>query len=212
MDSPADVNEQSPGVPGTGTSGSTGTPGHRVRRGWRCTRSTRIASSAWRGATCGCTSRAWAPTTSTHAVPVIVRGEGCYVYDEHGKRYLDAPLRAVLRERRPRPQRARARRPRRRCASSASTRTGATRTRPRSSSRRASRELAPGQPQPRVLHLRRLGGGRVGVEAREGLPPRHAASTTRHKLISRKLAYHGTSMGALTATGAAAAARRRSNR
>src|SRR5258708_18489335 len=24
-----------------------------------------------------------------HSVPVIVRGEGCYVYDEHGKRYLD---------------------------------------------------------------------------------------------------------------------------
>src|SRR5581483_4752943 len=24
-----------------------------------------------------------------HPVPVIVRGEGCYVYDEHGKRYLD---------------------------------------------------------------------------------------------------------------------------
>src|SRR5947209_18018922 len=23
-------------------------------------------------------------------VPVIVRGEGCYVYDEHGHRYLDA--------------------------------------------------------------------------------------------------------------------------
>ena len=22
-------------------------------------------------------------------VPIIVRGEGCYVYDEHGKRYLD---------------------------------------------------------------------------------------------------------------------------
>src|SRR5271155_2705814 len=22
-------------------------------------------------------------------VPVIVRGEGCYVYDQHGKRYLD---------------------------------------------------------------------------------------------------------------------------
>src|ERR1700728_2438412 len=22
-------------------------------------------------------------------VPVIVRGDGCYVYDEHGKRYLD---------------------------------------------------------------------------------------------------------------------------
>ncbi|HME01581.1 MAG TPA: aminotransferase class III-fold pyridoxal phosphate-dependent enzyme, partial [Solirubrobacteraceae bacterium] len=24
-----------------------------------------------------------------HDVPVIVRGEGCYVYDEHGKRHLD---------------------------------------------------------------------------------------------------------------------------
>src|SRR6202140_93573 len=24
-----------------------------------------------------------------HEVPVIVRGEGCYVYDRHGKRYLD---------------------------------------------------------------------------------------------------------------------------
>src|ERR1700693_5934789 len=22
-------------------------------------------------------------------IPIIVRGEGCYVYDEHGKRYLD---------------------------------------------------------------------------------------------------------------------------
>src|SRR3954451_18693572 len=24
-----------------------------------------------------------------HEVPVLVRGEGCYVFDEHGKRYLD---------------------------------------------------------------------------------------------------------------------------
>src|SRR5438270_8186044 len=24
-----------------------------------------------------------------HEVPIITRGEGCYVYDEHGKRYLD---------------------------------------------------------------------------------------------------------------------------
>src|ERR1700722_16819236 len=24
-----------------------------------------------------------------HDVPVIVRGDGCYVYDEHGRRYLD---------------------------------------------------------------------------------------------------------------------------
>ena len=26
---------------------------------------------------------------SDHEVPIIVRGEGCYVYDEHGNRYLD---------------------------------------------------------------------------------------------------------------------------
>jgi adenosylmethionine-8-amino-7-oxononanoate aminotransferase len=25
-----------------------------------------------------------------HEIPIIVKGEGCYVYDEHGKRYLDA--------------------------------------------------------------------------------------------------------------------------
>ena len=37
---------------------------------------------------CGCTSRAWAATT-THEVPIIVRGEGPYVWDEHGNRYLD---------------------------------------------------------------------------------------------------------------------------
>ena len=24
-----------------------------------------------------------------HEIPIIVRGEGCYVYDDHGSRYLD---------------------------------------------------------------------------------------------------------------------------
>ena len=24
-----------------------------------------------------------------HEIPIIVRGDGCYVYDEHGNRYLD---------------------------------------------------------------------------------------------------------------------------
>src|SRR5580700_7367176 len=27
--------------------------------------------------------------SDTHEIPIIVRGEGCYVYDEHGNRYLD---------------------------------------------------------------------------------------------------------------------------
>src|SRR4051812_39687378 len=73
-----------------------------------------------------------------HELPIIVRGEGSYVFDEHGKRYLDGLSalfcvnaghgRAELGQ-------AAASRPR----SSASTRTGATRTRSRSSWRRASR-------------------------------------------------------------------------
>src|ERR1700722_17740829 len=27
--------------------------------------------------------------SDTQEIPIIVRGEGCYVYDEHGNRYLD---------------------------------------------------------------------------------------------------------------------------
>src|SRR6201996_20055 len=27
--------------------------------------------------------------SDANEIPIIVRGEGCYVYDEHGKRYLD---------------------------------------------------------------------------------------------------------------------------
>ena len=45
-------------------------------------------SRSSRAGTCGCTSRGCRPT-SDHEVPIIVRGEGCYVYDEHGNRYLD---------------------------------------------------------------------------------------------------------------------------
>ena len=31
-----------------------------------------------------------------HEIPIIARGEGCYVYDEHGKRYLDGLIDAVV--------------------------------------------------------------------------------------------------------------------
>jgi len=60
-----------------------------------------------------------------YEVPVIVRGEGCYLYDDRGKRYLDAlaGLFAVNIGY---------------CASCRTTRTGRTRTRGRSSSPRAS--------------------------------------------------------------------------
>ena len=41
-----------------------------------------------RATTCGCTSPACRRTTNA-AVPIIVRGEGTYIWDDKGKRYLD---------------------------------------------------------------------------------------------------------------------------
>ena len=40
-------------------------------------------------------------------VPIIARGEGCYVCDDHGQALPRRPLGAVLRQRRPRPRGAR---------------------------------------------------------------------------------------------------------
>ena len=99
-------------------------------------------------------------------IPIIVRGEGCYVFDEHGKRYLDG-LSALF------------------CVNTGHGRAGARRRPPPRRPRElgfftnwsyahpraielAARiaGLAPDGPRPRLLHLRRLGGGRVGVEAR----------------------------------------------
>ena len=82
------------------------------------------------------------------------------------------PLGAVLRQRRPRPDRdrrgdgapGRGARLRHHLELRASARDRA---------RRADRLAGPGRPQPRLLHLRRLGGGRVGDQARARLPPAH---------------------------------------
>ncbi len=106
-----------------------------------------------------------------HEVPVIVRGEGCYVYDEHGKRYLDGLSalycvnighgRAELGE----------------AAARQAKELGVLhqlelRAPPLDRAGDADRAARPGQPQPRVLHLGRLGGRGERVEAREGLPRR----------------------------------------
>ncbi len=134
-----------------------------------------------------------------HAVPVITRGEGCYVYDENGKRYLDA-LSALY------------------CVNVGYGRqelvqaaaeqmtqlpffTNWSYAHPPSielAARVAS--LAPGNLN-RVFFT---SGGSEAVESAWKLAKAyfHARGEhNRHKLISRKLAYHGTSMGALTATG-----------
>jgi len=134
-----------------------------------------------------------------HEVPVIARGEGCYVYDEHGKRYLDGLSalycvnighgRAEIGE-------AAARQ-----AAELGFYTNWSYAHPRSielATRVA--ELAPGNLN-RVFFT---SGGSEAVESAWKLAKAYHAERgepRRHKIISRNLAYHGTSMGALSATG-----------
>src|SRR5438876_7547353 len=132
-------------------------------------------------------------------VPVIVRGEGCYVYDEHGKRYLDG-LSALY------------------CVN-----IGHGRGELADAAARQARELGFytnwSYAHPRAIELATriaglapaslnrvffTSGGSEAVESAWKLAKAYHASRgerARHKLISRVLAYHGTSMGALTATG-----------
>jgi adenosylmethionine-8-amino-7-oxononanoate aminotransferase len=134
-----------------------------------------------------------------HEVPVIVRGEGCYVYDEHGKRYLDglSALYCVnIGHGRTELGQAAARQ-----AEELGFYTNWSYAHPRSielATRIA--KLAPGELN-RVFFT---SGGSEAVESAWKLAKAYHAANgepTRHKLISRRLAYHGTSMGALTATG-----------
>jgi adenosylmethionine-8-amino-7-oxononanoate aminotransferase len=138
--------------------------------------------------------------TYAHAdVPVIVRGDGCYVYDEHGKRYLDglSALYCVnIGHGRSELGEAAARQ-----AKELGFYTNWSYAHPRSIELAARiAGLAPGNLN-RVFFT---SGGSESVESAWKLAKayHHArGESTRHKLISRKLAYHGTSMGALTATG-----------
>ncbi len=132
-------------------------------------------------------------------VPIIVRGDGCYVYDEHGKRYLDGLSalycvnvghgRSELGE-------AAAKQ-----AAELGFYTNWSYAHPRSielATRIA--ELAPGDLN-RVFFT---SGGSESVESAWKLAKSYYGAQgepKRHKIISRFLAYHGTSMGALTATG-----------
>ncbi len=132
-------------------------------------------------------------------VPIIVRGEGCYVYDEHGNRYLDG-LSALF------------------CVNIGHGRgdiaqAGADQARelgfftnwsyahPRAielATRIAS--LAPGDLN-RVFFT---SGGSEAVESALKLSRQYHKLTgkpNKYKVIAREIAYHGTSLGALSATG-----------
>jgi len=134
-----------------------------------------------------------------HEIPLIVRGEGCYVYDDRGNRYLDG-LSALF------------------CVNAGHGRTelGEAAARqveeldfytlwsyahPRAielAARIAS--LAPGDLN-RVFFT---SGGSEAVESALKLARnyhRMHGKGQKHKVIAREIAYHGTSLGALSATG-----------
>jgi adenosylmethionine-8-amino-7-oxononanoate aminotransferase len=134
-----------------------------------------------------------------HEIPIIVRGEGCYVYDEHGKRYLDG-LSALF------------------CVNIGHGRadiaqagvdqakelgffTNWSYAHPPAielAARVAS--LAPGDLN-RVFFT---SGGSEAVESALKLARQYfklVGKPNKYKVIAREIAYHGTSLGALSATG-----------
>jgi adenosylmethionine-8-amino-7-oxononanoate aminotransferase len=134
-----------------------------------------------------------------HDVPIIVRGDGCYVYDDHGKRYLDG-LSALF------------------CVNAGHGRaeigeaaakqaaelgfyTNWSYAHPRAIELAAKiAELAPGDLN-RVFFT---SGGGEAVESAWKLAKafhKRTGNPLKTKLIARDLAYHGTFHGALAATG-----------
>ncbi len=134
-----------------------------------------------------------------HEVPVLVRGEGCYVWDEHGKRYLDG-LSALF------------------CVNA-----GHGRAELGEAAAAQAKELGFyttwSYAHPRAIELAAriaglapydlnrvffTSGGSEAVESAWKLARNYhrlRGDGQRIKLIARELAYHGTSLGALAATG-----------
>jgi adenosylmethionine-8-amino-7-oxononanoate aminotransferase len=134
-----------------------------------------------------------------HDVPILVRGEGCYVFDEHGKRYLDG-LSALF------------------CVNA-----GHGRAELADAAAAQAKELAFytnwSYAHPPAIELAAriaslaphdlnrvffTSGGSEAVESAWKLARNYhriRGEGTRTKLIARELAYHGTSLGALAATG-----------
>jgi adenosylmethionine-8-amino-7-oxononanoate aminotransferase len=135
----------------------------------------------------------------THEVPVMVRGEGAYVYDQHGKRYLDG------------------------LAGLFTSQIGHGRTELANAAAKQASELAYfplwtyAHPQAIALadriadlapgDLNRIfftSGGSEAVESAWKLARQYfklIGQPGRYKVISRNIAYHGTTMGALSITG-----------
>src|SRR3954451_16374611 len=134
-----------------------------------------------------------------HEMPIIVRGDGCYVYDQHGKRYLDG-LSALF------------------CVNA-----GHGRTEIGEAAAKQVEELAFftnwSYAHPRAIELAArianlapgdlnrvffTSGGSEAVESALKMCRNYhrlRGDGQRYKLIAREIAYHGTTMGCLSGTG-----------
>ena len=99
-------------------------------------------------------------------MPIIVKGDGCYLWDSNGKRYLDALAGLVLGQHRLRLRRGDRPGGARADARAAVLHQLVVRPSEGDRARGGARSARSGRPQPRLLRLRWLGGRRVGVEAR----------------------------------------------
>ena len=125
------------------------------------------ASSRPPRTTCGCTSPATRRYDSAD-VPIIVRGEGAYIYDVNGKRYLDALAGLFVSQLGH--GRSGAGRGRGQADRAAGVHAAVVLRPPqRHRARRAGRRLRAGRPQPGLLHHRGRRGRRDRVEAGEEL-------------------------------------------
>jgi adenosylmethionine-8-amino-7-oxononanoate aminotransferase len=132
-------------------------------------------------------------------VPIIARGEGCYVYDEHGKRYLDG-LSALF------------------CVNAGHGRSEIGEAMARqveeldfftvwSYAHPRAIELAARIASLAPAHMNRVfftSGGSEAVESAMKLARNYhkeRGNSAKTKIIAREIAYHGTSLGALSATG-----------
>jgi adenosylmethionine-8-amino-7-oxononanoate aminotransferase len=142
-------------------------------------------------------SRLW--SYADHEVPVIVKGDGAYVWDQHGRRYLDGLSGLFV---------VQVGHGRRELAEAAARQAGELAYFPiwnyahPSAVELATRlaELAPGDLN-RVFFTT---GGSEAVESAWKLARQFFRATgqpQRTKVVSRRTAYHGTSMGALSITG-----------
>ena len=145
-------------------------------------------------------------------VPIIVRGDGCYLEDSNGQalpRRAGGPLRGadrLLVRRRGRRGGARA------DAGAALLHELVVRASARDRARARGGAARARRPEPRLLRLGRLGGGRVGLEARAPVLLGAARRAPLEGDRAAGTAYHGTTMGALSINGIAGDQERRSSR